>query len=123
MFARGPSPPGVSGLSGAGSKTPPRLRLPPAAIRARLHQRDNWDTSILGPPLSQADTLLAAMTFNVIPALAAARLGYRFTGHEEDCLAHFSPCPAYRQGGPADLLHVTPDQQRPFIYSMLRPPP
>src|SRR5262249_24861775 len=117
-FSGAPSPPGASARCGNGSKTPPRLRLPHPAIRARLHQ--NWDTSIYGAPLSHADTLLAAMTFNVIPALAAARLGYRFTRHEQDCLAHFSACAAYRQGVPADLLTVTLDQQRAFIYFMLR---
>jgi hypothetical protein len=112
--------PGGYSRFGDGCKNATRLRLTHAAIRARLHQRDNWDTSILGAPLSQADTLMAAMTFNVIPALAAARLGYRFTRREEDSLAHFSACAAYRQGVPADLLTVTLDQQRAFIYFILR---
>jgi len=117
-FVLGTFAPGGYDRFGDGCKNATRLRLTHAAIRARLHQ--NWDTSIYGAPLSQADTLLAAMTFNVIPALAAARLGYRFTRHEQDCLAHFSACAAYRQGVPADLLTVTLDQQRAFIYFMLR---
>ena len=112
--------PGGYDRFGDGCKNATRLRLTHAAIRARLRQHGGWDTSIYGAPLSQADTLMASLTFNVIPALAAARLGYRFTGHEQDCLAHFSACAAYRQGVPADLLTVTLDQQRAFIYFMLR---
>jgi hypothetical protein len=119
-FVLGTFAPGGYGRFGDGCKNATRLRLTHAAIRARLHQNHNWDPSIYGAPLSQADTLMAAMTFNAIPALAAARLGYRFTRHEEDCLAHFSACAAYRQGVPADLLTVTLDQQRAFIYFMLR---
>ena len=119
-FVLGTFAPGGYGRFGDGCKNATRLRLTHAAIRARLRQHDNWDSSIYGAPLSQADTLLAAMTFNVIPALAAARLGYRFTKHEEDCLAHFAACAAYRQGVPADLLTLTLDQQRAFIYLMLR---
>jgi len=117
-FVLGTFAPGGYGRFGDGCKNATRLRLTHAAIRARL--RGTWDPGIYGAPLSQADTLLAAMTFNVLPALAAARLGYRFTRHEEDCLAHFSACAAYRQGVPADLLSVTLDQQRAFIYFMLR---
>ena len=112
--------PGGYGRFSAGCKNATRLRLTHAAIRHRLHQAGSWDTSIYGAPLSQADTLMASLTFNVIPALAAARLGYRFTRHEQDCLAHFSACAAYRQGVPADLLTLTLDQQRAFIYLMLR---
>jgi ER-bound oxygenase mpaB/B'/Rubber oxygenase, catalytic domain len=97
-----------------------RLRLTHAAIRDRLNQGDSWDTTIYGAPLSQGDTLMAALAFNVIPALAAARLGYRFSRHEEGCLAQFAACAAYRQGVPADLLPVTLDHQRAFIYFMLR---
>jgi len=63
---------------------------------------------------------MASLTFNVMPALAAACLGYRFTAHEQDCIAHFSACAAYRQGVPADLLTVTLGQQRAFLYFMLR---
>src|SRR5262249_52367739 len=80
--------PGGHGPSGAASKNATRVALPHAATRASLRERGNWDASIYGAPLSQADTLMAAMTFNVLPALAAARLGYRFTKHEEDSLAH-----------------------------------
>src|SRR5215831_10981768 len=112
--------PGGYDRFGDGCKNATRLRLTHAAIRARLRQHSGWDTAVYGAPLSQADTLMASLTFNVIPALAAARLGYRFTSHEEDCLAHFSACAAYRQGVPADLLTVTLDQQRAFIYFMLR---
>jgi hypothetical protein len=119
-FVLGTFAPGGYGRFGDGCKNATRLRLTHAAIRARLHQHGNWNTSIFGAPLSQADTLMAAMTFNVIPALAAARLGYRFTTHEQDCLAHFSACAAYRQGVPADLLTVTLGQQRAFLYFMLR---
>src|SRR5215472_10775452 len=119
-FVLGTFAPGGYSRFGDGCKNATRLRLTHAAIRARLYHRDNWDTTIFGAPLSQADTLMAAMTFNVIPALAAARLGYRFTKREEDCLAHFSACAAYRQGVPADLLTVTLDQQRAFIHFMLR---
>src|SRR5215472_17344255 len=112
--------PGGYGRFGDGCKNATRLRLTHAAIRERLRQGGSWDTSIYGAPLSQADTLMASLTFNVIPALAAARLGYRFTRYEQDCLAHFSACAAYRQGVPADLLTVTLDQQRAFLYLMLR---
>jgi ER-bound oxygenase mpaB/B'/Rubber oxygenase, catalytic domain len=119
-FVLGTFAPGGYGRFGDGCKNATRLRLTHAAIRARLHQHGSWDASIYGAPLSQADTLMAAMTFNVLPALAAARLGYRFARHEEDCLAHFSACAACRQGVPADLLSVTLDQQRAFIYFMLR---
>jgi hypothetical protein len=119
-FVLGTFAPGGYDRFGDGCKNATRLRLTHAAIRARLHQHGSWDTTIYGAPLSQADTLMASLTFNVIPALAAARLGYRFTKHEQDCLAHFSACAAYRQGVPADLLTVTLDQQRAFIYVMLR---
>jgi len=119
-FVLGTFAPGGYRRFGDGCKNATRLRLTHAAIRARLHQHGTWDASTYGAPLSQADTLLAAMTFNVLPALAATRLGYRFTRREEDCLAHFSACAAYRQGVPADLLSVTLDQQRAFIYFMLR---
>ena len=119
-FVLGTFAPGGYGRFGDGCKNATRLRLTHAAIRASLRERGNWDASIYGAPLSQADTLMAAMTFNVFPALAAARLGYRFAKHEEDSLAHFSACAAYRQGVPADLLTVTLDQQRAFLYFMLR---
>src|SRR5215471_8793119 len=119
-FVLGTFAPGGYRRFGDGCKNATRLRLTHAAIRARLHQHGTWDASTYGAPLSQADTLLAAMTFNVLPALAATRLGYRFSRREEDCLAHFSACAAYRQGVPADLLSVTLDQQRAFIYFMLR---
>jgi len=105
---------------GGGCKNATRLRLTHAAIRARLHQHSSWDTTVYGAPLSQADTLLAALAFNLIPALAATRLGYRFTAYEQDCIAHFSACAAYRQGVPASLLTVSADEQRAFIHLMLR---
>jgi len=112
--------PGGYGRFGVGCKNATRLRLTHAAIRDRLNRGGSWDTTIYGAPLSQADTLMAALAFNVIPALAAARLGYCFSRHEEDCLAQFAACAAYRQGVPADLLTVTLDHQRAFIYFMLR---
>jgi hypothetical protein len=119
-FVLGTFAPGGYGRFGDGCKNATRLRLTHAAIRARLREHGGWDASIYGAPLSQADTLLASLTFNVLPALAAARLGYRFTRQEEDCLAQFSACAAYRQGVPAELLSVTLDQQRAFICFMLR---
>jgi ER-bound oxygenase mpaB/B'/Rubber oxygenase, catalytic domain len=119
-FVLGTFAPGGYDRFGDGCKNATRLRLTHAAIRARLRSHGNWDTTIYGAPLSQADTLVASLTFNVMPALAAARLGYRFTSHEEDCLAHFSACAAYRQGVPAELLTVTLGQQRAFLYLMLR---
>jgi hypothetical protein len=112
--------PGGYDRFGDGCKNATRLRLTHAAIRARLHQHGSWDTTVYGAPLSQADTLLAALAFNLIPALAATRLGYRFTAYEQDSIAHFSACAAYRQGVPASLLTVTADQQRAFIHLMLR---
>jgi ER-bound oxygenase mpaB/B'/Rubber oxygenase, catalytic domain len=112
--------PGGYDRFGNGCQNATRLRLTHAAIRARLQRHGSWDTTTYGAPLSQADTLMASLTFNVIPALAAARLGYRFTAREQDCMAHFSACAAYRQGVPADLLAVTPGQQQAFIYFMLR---
>ena len=119
-FVLGTFAPGGYGRFGDGCKNATRLRLTHAVIRARLHRHGSWDTTIYGAPLSQADTLMASLTFNVMPALAAARLGYRFTGHEQDCIAHFSACAAYRQGVPADLLTVTLGEQRAFLYFMLR---
>jgi hypothetical protein len=112
--------PGGYGRFGDGCKNATRLRLAHAAIRASLHRHSNSDTTIYGAPLSQAGTLMASLTFNVMPALAAARLGYRFTAREQDCIAHFSACAAYRQGVPADLLTVPLAQQRAFLYFMLR---
>jgi ER-bound oxygenase mpaB/B'/Rubber oxygenase, catalytic domain len=111
--------PGGYGRFGAGCKNATRLRLTHAAIRDRLNRGGSGDTTSYGAPLSQADTLMAALAFNVIPALAAARLGYRFNG-QEDCLAQFAACAANRQGVPADLLTATLDHQRAFIYFMLR---
>lgn len=119
-FVLGTFAPGGYARFGDGCKNATRLRLTHAAIRARLHQSGRWDPAVYGAPLSQADTLMAALTFNVIPALAAARLGYRFTPREQDSLAHFAACAAYRQGVPAGLLAVTLDQQRAFIHLMLR---
>jgi hypothetical protein len=119
-FVLGTFAPGGYARFGDGCKNATRLRLTHAAIRARLHQSGNWDPAVYGAPLSQADTLMAALTFNVIPALAAARLGYRFTAREQDSLAHFAACAAYRQGVPPGLLTVTIDQQRAFIHLMLR---
>jgi hypothetical protein len=112
--------PGGYDRFGDGCANATRLRLTHAAIRARLHQQGSWDTTVYGAPLSLADTLLAALTFNLIPALAATRLGYRFTAAEQDCIAHFAACAAYRQGVPASLLTVTADEQQAFICLMLR---
>ena len=117
-FVLGTFTPGGYARFGDGCKNATRLRLAHAAIRARLH-RHGWDAAVYGAPLSQADTLMAALTFNVIPALAAARLGYRFNPREQDSLAHFGACAAYRQGVPSDLLTVTLDEQRAFIHLML----
>lgn len=119
-FVVGTFAPGGYARFADGCKNATRLRLTHAAIRARLLRQGDWDAGVCGTPLSLSDTLIASLTFNVIPALAAARLGYRFTRHEEDCLAHFSACAAYRQGVPAELLAVTLDEQRAFLYFMLR---
>jgi hypothetical protein len=118
-FVLGTFAPGGYDRFGDGCKNATRLRLTHAAIRARLHKH-GWDTTVYGAPLSQADTLMAALSFNVIPALAATRLGYRFTQDEQGSLAHFGACAAYRQGVPAELLTVSLDQQRAFIHLMLR---
>ena len=119
-FVLGTFAPGGYARFADGCKNATRLRLTHAAIRARLLRQGDWDAAVYGTPLSLADTLIASLTFNVIPALAAARLGYRFTRHEEVCLAHFSACAAYRQGVPTGLLTVTLAEQRAFLYFMLR---
>src|SRR5215472_12717774 len=104
-FVLGTFAPGGYSRFGDGCKNATRLRLTHAAIRARLYHRDNWDTTIFGAPLSQADTLMAATTFNVIPALAAARLGY--------LPARRARRPAHRHPRPAAGFHPLHAPNRP----------
>src|SRR5262249_48897509 len=67
--------PGGYGRFGDGCKNATRLRLTHAAIRARLYQHGTWDTAVYGAPLSQADTLMASLTFNVIPRAGGSGAG------------------------------------------------
>jgi hypothetical protein len=92
-FVLGTFAPGGYARFGDGCKNATRLRLTHAAIRARLHQHGSWDTAVYGAPLSQADTLRAALTFNVIPALAAARLGSASPGTSKTASPTLPPAP------------------------------
>lgn len=103
----------------AATKSACRLRLGHAAMAEAL-RRGGWDESIYGAPISVGDTLGGAMLGVPFTALAAERIGYRFTSAEREALAQLGAMLAYRHGVPEHLLPTTAAQQRHVVYLILR---
>lgn len=104
---------------GPGTKTACRLRVMHAAVRAQLDKR-GWDESVYGAPISIADTLGGSWALSLMPILAAKRAGYRLSAREEEAVAHFAACAAFRQGVPDELLFTTTEQQLRWLYVAFR---
>ncbi|MEN4450105.1 oxygenase MpaB family protein [Mycobacterium sp. SM3041] len=105
---------------GPATKSACRLRLVHAAVSISLSRKGDWDEAVYGAPISLGDTLGASMLGVPFVALAAQRLGYRFTDRELEAMAQLGAMFAYRMGTPVDLLPVTWAQQRHLVYLILR---